>query len=60
MILIGVRCQITWRPSLFSIGPMAELLFYLSLAPICFSKLLKDYSKAAENKQNLSAAREYV
>ncbi len=51
MTFIGVRCQITWWPSLLSIGSLAELLIpilSIVLAPICFSKLLKDYSRAAE------------
>jgi hypothetical protein len=30
------------------------------LASICFSKLLKDYSRAAEKKLNLSVTLEYV
>jgi hypothetical protein len=54
---------------IYSCGPCRFLLVHIWTlvycksnlqSPICFSKLLKDYSRAAEKKLNLSATFEYV
>ncbi len=61
---IGVLCQITWRSSLYPIGPLVELL--IPIGPLFqllytqFSNFVKAYSRTAEKRKHFCAALEYV
>jgi hypothetical protein len=58
ILCIGVRCLITWRPSLLPIGSLVELL--LPIGPLFqFSNFVKAYSRTAKRK-HFCVALEYV
>ncbi len=60
MIFIGVRCQITWRPSLFSIGSLNELkILIVPLVHLQSYNQLKACWRVAEKLSNFCGDLQY-